>query len=445
MTGAGTTPGPGRGPSFGQVVAEAARAGELVVQPRMGLATPAAMRSGLVAVHGARARTVGTLTLDSYTRVGDLDEARRAVRTGEELNGYPILAHHADTTRRLRHGLGDFAVQVRHGSALPLDIITGLLDAGLDATEGGPVSYCLPYGRTPLSRSVEQWARACERLADGSPTAHLETFGGCLLGQLCPPSLLVALSVLEGMFFRQHGLRDISLSYAQQTDFAQDAAAVAALRRLADEHLGDVRHHIVLYTYMGVFPRTEEGALALLRDSARLAVRTGAERLLVKTPAEAHRIPTVRDNVRSLEEAARAARQARAEGLHLLGPAPDDGVLEEARALVEAVLELGTDLGRALADAFARGLLDVPYCLHADNAQRARAVLGDDGRLHWQATGAMPIRPSATAGRARPRADGLLGMLAHVQTVYDSEALDWTRDDATGSELLPPPDARSAL
>ncbi|MEB8340257.1 methylaspartate mutase [Streptomyces endophyticus] len=434
----------GAAPSFGRVVAEASEAGELVVQPRMGFGEPAAMRSGLVAARRARARTVGTLTLDSYTRVGDLEAARRAVLNGDELNGYPIITHGPGTTRQLRSGLGDFAVQVRHGSAQPLGIVTALLDAGLDATEGGPVSYCLPYGRTPLKESIEAWARCCELLAERSPTAHLESFGGCLLGQLCPPSLLVALSLLEGLFFRQHGLRDISLSYAQQTDFAQDAAAVAALRRLSDEYLGDVRRHLVLYTYMGVFPRTEAGALALLRDSARLAVRTGAERLLVKTPAEAHRIPTVRDNVRSLEAAARAARQARAEGLHLLAPMPDDGVLDEARALVEAVLELDPDVGRALRVAFARGLLDVPYCLHADNARRTRGVLGDDGRLHWLSTGAMPLRPSTTR-HARMRADDLLGMLSHVQTVYDSEPLDWTRDDATGSESLPSHDARSAL
>ena len=62
-----------------------------------------------------------------------------------------------------------------------------------------------------------------------------------MMGQLCPPSLLVAISVLEGLFFRQHGLRSISLSYAQQTSPAQDDEAVAALTSLADELLPDVR------------------------------------------------------------------------------------------------------------------------------------------------------------------------------------------------------------
>ncbi|MEU5052254.1 methylaspartate mutase [Streptomyces sp. NPDC021096] len=408
-------------PPFGAAVAAAKAAGELVVQPRMGFPTRPAMRRGLEAVRDVPVRTVGTVTLDSYTRVGDHDSARRALEGGESLNGYPLVAHGPDANRELTAGLGGrhFAVQVRHGSSLPLDIFHVLLDSGLDATEGGPVSYCLPYSRTPLARSVDAWARCCELLAARSPSAHLESFGGCLLGQLCPPGLLVAMTVLEGMFFEQHGLRDISLSYAQQTDFDQDVAAVAALRRLAGELLTESSWHIVLYTYMGVFPRTEEGALGLLRHSASLAARTGVERLIVKTPAEAHRIPTVEDNVLALREAARAARQAGAPS----GEAPDDGVYEEARTLVEAVLELHPDVGRALTTAFARGYLDVPYCLHADNAQRSRSYIDGDGRLRWFSVGSMPIRAAAPPGSSRLRADDLLAMLSHVQSAFDCAAL----------------------
>ncbi|WP_328224213.1 methylaspartate mutase [Streptomyces sp. NBC_00310] len=412
---------PDGGPGvFSSAVAAARRAGELVVQPRMGFADLPRMRAGLRAVKQARARAVGTLTIDSYTRVGDIASARHALAEGTDLNGYPIVAHGADTTRDLVSGLsGDgFAVQVRHGSADPLHIVRALLDAGLDATEGGPVSYCLPYSRTPIRESVDAWARSCELLAS-RPGTHLESFGGCMLGQLCPPGLLIALSVLEGIFFRQHGLRSISLSYAQQTHHDQDVEALLALRTLAGEHLAGLDWHVVLYTYMGVFPRTTEGALALLRDSARLAALTGTERLIVKTPAEAHRIPTIQDNVHALEEAALAAAAER-------GRTPDAGdeygVLAEARSLVEAVLEIHPDMGRALTEAFRRGILDVPYCLHADNAQRSRSYIDARGSLQWYTTGSMPIRALPAPGRERLRADDLLGMLSHIQESFDRAA-----------------------
>lgn len=409
---------------FGAFVADAAAAGRLVVQPRMGFGDPRAMRIGLERTRAATATTVGTLTIDSYTRVGDLAGARAALDEGVRLNGYPIATHPLAVTRTLLDGLHDagFPVQVRHGSARPQPIVRALVAAGLDATEGGPVSYCLPYGRTPLRESVAAWAEGCEILAASArpgSVPHLESFGGCLLGQLCPPGLLVAMSVLECLFFAQHGLRSVSLSYAQQTDPGQDEEAVRALRRLAGELLpADVDHHVVLYTYMGVYPRTEHGATRLLEASARLAVRSGARRLLVKTTAESRRIPTVDENVRALETAAAAAA--------LAGPPPAPGVrasggevYAQARALVEAVLGLHTDLARALPAAFARGLLDVPFCLHPDNAGRSRSVIGADGRLRWSDTGAMPIRPDAPADSARLTADGLLTALHHMADRYD--------------------------
>ncbi|WP_440073696.1 methylaspartate mutase [Streptosporangium sp. OZ121] len=414
---------------FAAAVAEARAAGELLVQPRMGFSTLTEMAAGLNAVGRAQARTVGTITLDSYTRVGDHDSARRALVEGAELNGFPIVAHGGAATRAMIVGAGaeGLPIQVRHGTPLPLGVVEALIDAGLDATEGGPVSYCLPYSRTPLNEAVRAWAHSCEVLAENVPGAHLESFGGCMLGQLCPPSLLVALSVLEGLFFRQHGLHSISLSYAQQTDFTQDVYAIRALRRLAAEHLGDTDWHVVLYTYMGVFPRTPHGALELLRRSARLAAHTGTERLIVKTPAEAHRIPTIGDNVQALEEAWATARTTPRPAV----PADDEdgdpelglAVHQEARVLVEAVLNLHPNLDRALREAFRLGILDVPYCLHADNAQRARSYLDAEGRLRWLTVGRMPLPVVQRAGAAPLRADDLLGMLSHLQRTFDRQAL----------------------
>jgi methylaspartate mutase epsilon subunit len=411
---------------FGGFVARARAAGELVVQPRMGMSNPDRMRAGLVATKYANATTVGTVTLDSYTRVGADDEAGRAVAEGADLNGYPIVAHGPATTGAMLHGVRDdgFPVQVRHGSARPQRIFAALVAAGLDATEGGPVSYCLPYGRVPLRESVVNWVRCCEMLAqlrDRGAEPHLETFGGCLMGQLCPPSLLVAVSVLEGLFFRQHGLRSVSLSYAQQTNMAQDEEAVRALGRIAGELLADVDWHIVVYTYMGVYPRSPQGAKGLLEASARLAVRTGAERLIVKTVAEAHRIPTIAENVLALEWAARAA-----EDEHPIVYRPDElDTYAEARALVDAVLELGPDIGRALVRAFGRGYLDVPYCLHPDNAGRTRSYLDTAGRLGWTAIGKMPIGHLVrkVAPRRVTSAD-LLNSLSYVERKFDHTPTD---------------------
>ena len=408
--------------SFGAYVQNAAEAGQLVVQPRMGMSDPAAMRQGLLATKAADAVTVGTITLDSYTRVRDHEAVADALARGMDLNGYPIVHYAGRVNSELIEGLAGFPIQVRHGSAAPGAIFAAIGQAGLAASEGGPVSYCLPYGRVPLAESIRHWARACEEFAEAADglDPHLETFGGCMMGQLCPPGLLIAISVLEAMFFRQHGIGSVSLSYTQQTNAMQDQQAIAALRRLAAEHLPGVDWHVVLYTYMGVYPASPEGASILLEESARLAVRSGAERLIVKTVAEAHRIPTVAENIFALESASAAALGERGVQHQVL----DGGeVYAEASALVSAVLNLHADLGSALELAFRRGYLDVPYCLHPDNARRSRSFLDINGELRWAAIGSMPI-----PGRSTPRiADrlssaNLLSWLTYVGRRFDSIA-----------------------
>lgn len=406
---------------FGAFVARARASGLLVVQPRMGMSDPGTMRRGLAATRNADGCTVGTVTLDSYTRVGDLDAARLAVLGGEGLNGYPIVTHDEATTRSVLDGIRspDFPVQVRHGSAAPLDIFSSLMKAGIDASEGGPVSYCLPYGRIPLETSIENWARSCARFAESTELGmdpHLETFGGCMLGQLCPPSLLVAISALEAYFFRYHGIRSISASYAQQTDFEQDTEAVSALRRLCGELIPDADWHVVIYAYMGVYPSTACGAYSLLGAAARLAAGTGCERLIVKTEAESLRIPTIEENVLALEHAAaEASRTAVMDELPV-----DSQTYAEARAMVTRVLELDAEPGRALLEAFRRGYLDVPYCLHPDNRGLTRSYIDDGGRLRWGSIGNLPLDGITEPSAAKTVTSALLlSSLGFVSRRFD--------------------------
>jgi methylaspartate mutase epsilon subunit len=409
------------GAGFGAFVRRAHHAGRLVVQPRMGMSSPQRMRAGLLATRDADATTVGTLTLDSYTRVGDLESAQLAVLEGVDLNGYPLVSHETATTRRVLDGIHgpQFPVQVRHGSAAPQHIFRALTAVGLDASEGGPVSYCLPYGRVPLRDSVAHWTESCEHFATLRRTGaepHLETFGGCVLGQLCPPGLLVAVSVLEALFFRRHGIRSISVSYAQQTNRRQDSEAVAALRSLCTRFLSDTEWHVVVYAYMGLFPETEHGARRLLAQAAELAVQSGSERLIVKTVAESRRIPSVAENVSALEHAAAVAARTVRDPLEGTGTE----TYAEAYALVDAVLNLDDDLGTALLRAFSEGRLDVPYCLHPDNAGLSRSYIAEDGRLCWSDVGKMPLSGVVDARPAHTvTSSELLASLSYVRRSFD--------------------------
>ena len=415
---------------FHQFIEKQRRRQKLVVQPRMGFSDWRRMRHGLQAVKDHPAPTVGTITVDSFTRSGDLEGARRAVERSFALNGYPIVTSGARRNRRLIAGLHSpgFPIQVRHGTPRPGRLVQSLLAAGLEATEGGPVSYCLPYGRVSLAESLRAWDDGCRRLAsfeERGTRPHLESFGGCLLGQLCPPALLVAVTLLEAIFFRRRGLSSLSLSYAQGTSSAQDVGALLALRQLAGELLAGARWHVVVYTWMGLFPLTPSGSRQLIEESARVAVAAGAERLIVKTASEAVQIPSIADNLEAIGWAQRAASAAPR------APGPEvDGhrqlIYAQARHLVAAVRDLSGSLSEAMARAFRRGYLDVPYCLHPDNRNRTRSWIDPRGVVHWAEYGDVPfpkaLRDKIFCYHRPPSSEGFLRMLAFNRNLYDHRA-----------------------
>lgn len=400
---------------------ESWRAGHLVVQPRMGVADPADMGARLAAVAKLPFPAVGTITVDSYTRVGDVRGARRALRLEEPLNGFPLGAHLPEVVRDVVSSAAQaIPVQVRHGSADPTVVLRSVRASGLLASEGGPLSYCVPYSRMPLAEATARWADAVTEFAreDNRGRPHLESFGGCMLGQLCPPAMLVAISVLEGMFFEQKGMRSLSMSYAEQGHQGQDIAALQALHKLADDLLSDdTDWHVVHYMYMGVFPGTRQGAHSLIARSALTAAAGGAARIIVKTSAEAHRLPTLAENLRALDLASAAARLG-----SLAGLAVDDAseIYEDARNIIAATLELSDDIGGAIVRATRAGIIDIPFGLHPDLSQSVRSQVTDEGRVVWAATGRVPVR-RAVAGRA-PGASELHSMLHRVASHFDADS-----------------------
>ena len=364
----------------------------LYVQPRMGMGYLKDMQAGLQAVKDLAAPTIGTITLDSYTRMGQFEEAEKSLKARLDLNGFPILAYSPSQIMDHLSSLGseDFLIQVRHGTASPEKIFEQLVKCRLFLTEGGPISYCLPYSRFPLEKSIASWQRSCLILADYPTRSHLESFAGCLLGQLCHPTILVALGILEALFFKENGLKDISLSYAQNYNLTQDLAAVSALKRLADLYLAqEISWHVVIYTFMGLFPETRKGYERALKESVQLATLSGAKRLIVKTREESRQIPTVASNLASLNKAHEFAGSLLKDVAH--DEEEEELIFSQAAALIDCVLNLDQDIGAALYKAFQKGYLDVPFCLHPDNRRLATCAIDQQGYLQWISSGNLPI------------------------------------------------------
>ena len=350
------------------------------LQPRMGFCDVEQMHRGLIATAKANADTVCTITLDAFTRTNDFAAAGAAIARNHHLNGYPIVNHPAETTRAMiaqiaqDHGT---PVQIRHGSPKPSKIFKRMVEVGANTTEGGPVSYCLPYSRVPLSEAFTDWAEACKTLSRGVAHSHVESFAGCMMGQMCDPAILVALNILEGLFLIEHGIETVSFSYSQGTSAVQDQAAVRALQMLARQFFDPGKYHIVAYVFMGYFPRTMAGFSRITADALQVVRATDIARVIVKTPVESSRIPTIAENIASLEYA--QSSMDRCDGD--LFPQDDideyERILSMATGLVKNVLSLDKDISVAILEAFKTGLLCVPYCLHPDNRLGSSTVLDD--------------------------------------------------------------------
>jgi methylaspartate mutase epsilon subunit len=410
--------------NFGKYVNKMTESGNLVLQPRMGVISPEKMRQGLLQVKRAKAATVGTITVDSYTRTKQLHLAEQAIRNNEPLNGYPISSHPINTSKSVIENVQNemFPIQVRHGSALPEHIFKSIIDIGLDATEGGPISYCLPYGRVKLNKAIQAWRSCSEMVAEHSSSnysVHIESFGGCMLGQLCPPSLLIAISVLECIFFETYGVKSMSLSYTQQTSTQQDTEALLAMRKLANEFLNqDTDWHIVLYAYMGVFPDTISGCNKLQKSAVQLAKNGQANRLIVKTIAEAQRIPTFKENIEALELSQSVWNSANnTNKADSNSNSNNDNVYLEAKTLILDTLNLHSDISQALLLTFGKGVLDVPFCLHPDNKNLSRSYIDGTGKLVWADNGKMNVKK--ITNRKNINHNDLMRMLTYKKLKFD--------------------------
>lgn len=391
----------------------------------MGVPQLGPMCAGVAGVKDLPFSTIGTITIDNFTRLDQVDEARKALMRGDFLSGFPLLCYDPDVIKEhiLRLTDATFPIQVRHGTPRPQALFTHMLKCGLALTEGGPVSYCLPYSAaTRLVDAVREWEEGCHILSTHKD-AHIESFGGCLMGQMCHPSLLVAVGLLEALFFQKCGIKSISLSYAQQYSLVQDLAALRALARLAKEYLSPhTCTHLVVYTFMGLFPLSPQGHAGILRDSVWLARLGGARRLIVKTDQEAYGLPTIASNMEALALANTFARSAPPFLQEDHGE--EERIYAQAKILIDETLALSENIGRAFELAFKKGIIDIPFCMHPDNLRQAFCDIDACGYLQWKATGNMPITACKeeikTANFNKITAKSFLEMLAFNRTRYDT-------------------------
>lgn len=417
-----------RKPAVADVLDRARAHGRVAIQPRCGVGNHAEMRALLLRLEAEAEPDVLTLTIDSHTRLKHFAEAARALHENSaDLNGYPLVAHGWQRGRELNETVAA-PLEVRHGSPDARLLFEVALASGITSFEGGGISYNLPYSKAvPIADSLHAWQhvdRRCGELAEHGIVVDRELFG-TLTAVLVPPSISLAISVIEAVLAANEGVRCISIAYPQGGHLEQDVAALRAIPVLAARYLPvGVQVHSVLHEFMGVFPRVRANAEDLILYGALVARLGGASKIVTKTHQEAYGIPDPQANVEGL----RLADRANSPLLDFLS-ADEERVSEEQVWILDEVADIvepllgRPQLMKAVVAAFADGRLDIPFS--ASRYARSDIIPRRDatGAIRYLSAGALPLcgrclrhnqaRLQTRSAPSTPEIGSLLGELTH--------------------------------
>jgi methylaspartate mutase epsilon subunit len=375
---------------FADVVADADR---VLVQPRAGVPCLDDQIDLLDHLETAGAADLLPTTIDSYTRDNAYEEAREGLRrsreTGEdELNGFPAVNHGVDGCRELIEAV-DSPVQVRHGTPDARALAAVTLAGGFQSFEGGPITYNLPYtSKYSLAETIDHWQyvdRLCGAYTDRGVTINREPFGP-LTGTLVPPSITIAVCVLEGLLAATQGVRSVTLGYGQVGNVVQDVAAIRAMERLGEEYLPSaVTVTSVFHQWMGGFPRDEARAQGVIGLGAATAALAEPDKIITKSPQEAKGVPTAEANAAGTRTTKQTLRMLTEQEITVDGVDREQELIERSvRSMLDAVREAGDgDWAQGTLAAFDRGLLDVPFPPSDAAAGDMLPARDDDGRVRF--------------------------------------------------------------
>ncbi len=392
--------------NFALKMEDAKNRGQLLTQPRAGVALIEDHIDLLRTLQDDGRADVLPSTIDSYTRQNRYEECERGIKEStlmrrSMLNGFPAVNHGVAGCRRVLESV-DRPLQARHGTPDARLLAEIIHASGWTSNEGGGISYNIPYSKNvPLEKSVRDWMYI-DRLAaiyeeHGVPI-NREPFGP-LTGTLVPPSMCLAIGICEALLAAEQGVKSLTLGYGQCGNQIQDIAAIAALRELAEEYMSRYGYHdtvitTVFHQWMGGFPQDEPRAFAIISYASITAALARATKVIVKTPHEAFGVPTKEANVAGLTATRMAIRLLEGQN------EPNSYELDvekmiiksETRCIVDAVFKAGNgDLAQGVVEAFKRGILDVPFAPSKGNLGAMMPVRDNKGAIRYLNMGNVPL------------------------------------------------------
>jgi methylaspartate mutase epsilon subunit len=398
-----------------------------LIQPRSGVALLDEQIKLFKTFKGAGAQVL-SYQIDSLTRNNNYAGAEWAIRESRAsgistINGFPLINHGVTGLRRIAREV-NIPLQTRHSTRDPRLLAEMSYAGGVTSFEGGCICYNIPYYKNyTLDESIANW-----QYVDYLTGLYNKRFGivldreifGTLTACLIPPCLAIIVNLIETLLALRQGVKCVSLGYAEQGHRAQDIAAIRTLRKMANDilyNLGykDVQVNTVFHQYMAAFPKDPERAANLIYNSAITAALSGATRLIVKTPAEAHMIPPMEANIHGIELARRGlADAAQVQPDETQIAAESDLIQREVEDLFRSVIACGNgDVAQGVITSFQKGFLDIPFSPSVYNRGEVVTARDTEGAVRFASTGNLQFRRELIQFHRhkieeRRRAEGLL-------------------------------------
>lgn len=386
--------------------AEAARLGRTSVTTRQGYGRIEENIRSLQTLERDAGIGGATVHVDSYTRWFQFDKAARLVeeeyRVGQNrLNGYAFAYY---GYKRFR--------EVLESVNIPVGTVLGGQDGRLleefsvasGVTSGGGSFVPNPFTFSDNKLSLE------EALFNGvygirmnawyrDRGVELETgVRGCNSGTARPPSITMALTLVELLTAAAQGAGNFSVKYYQHGSLVQDVAYLRAVAPIARRYLAQQGHpdsevSVGASHFEGAFPKDPYRAMAALCYQALTARLGGAQELHSKSLEEGTQIPSLDANIHT-GKAMRAM-------MDILGDyqlpdevfAEETDVLErELKCLMDNMLELGRgDILRGFVLAIKTGTIEFPFSPSKYNAGKALIARDSTGAARFLDVGNLPF------------------------------------------------------
>ncbi len=350
------------------------------------------------------------VTTDSYTRSLQLERAADALRQSEKsgramLNGYPLINHGVQKTRRIIEAVDQGAFNPRL-SRLSYPLASEIAFAS--GMTGIALSAFVSFGAYEKTSTLEESMANCqyvarlmgyyaERGADLAADHH-----GWIVTNVFPLNVNIATMILDALISAEQGVTNVIPLVHSMGNLAQDLAWIRVAPKLMREYLDRLGYGRVAIpgtfasqTPLYPMPQGKGEAFAFLAYSAVLAALGKVESVFLRTIDEGAGVPSEEAHALSYASANWLFNILRGQEIEF---DVEDSVEEERmaeieiRAILDRVLEMGDgDVVVGSVRAVETGILDSSFSPNRHVKDLALGIKDRRGAVRYAQFGNLPI------------------------------------------------------